>query len=346
MARYSIEDTTLTNIADAIRSKTGKTDGIVVGEMANEISGIEAGGSDPFEMPFTYTVDAISGARYGFAENSNGYYESQNKGVSSSYAICRVNFTATNACDIVFDVINYAESSYDYAIFGKIDTALSLSYSADSVYQKSFKGLQSASIVEVVYSGVTVGNHYIDIKFIKDSSGNSYNDSVQFKIRHNLPQEIINKILAADSDLKAENIREGVDVFGILGTHKNPFPNGTEWTRSNSNITSCYPVYNANGIWVACSRAGTGLYYSTDGKTWTQSNVTRGDFYTVYNANGIWIAGSYNNVGLYYSTDGKYWTQSNVTSGYFYSVYNANGIWVAGNYSGNLYYSVTWEPSN
>ena len=212
MAKYSIEDTTLSNIADAIRSKTGKTDGIVVGEMASEISGIEAGGSDPFEKvpPFTYTVDAISGAQYGFAKKSNGYYESQNKGVHNSYAICRVNFTVTATCDITFDVINYAESNYDYAIFGKVDTALSLSYSADSTYEKSFKGLQSASVVEVVYSGVTIGNHYIDIKFRKDNSGNSGNDSVQFKIQESssLPQETIDKIFESDKDLIAENIRE------------------------------------------------------------------------------------------------------------------------------------------
>ena len=148
------------------------------------VTGTATSGEDPFAntSPFTYTVNDISGAQYGFTKNSNGYYESQNKGQNSSYAICRVNLTVTKACDIVFDVINYAEGNYDYAVFGNLDSALALSNSADSSAKQNFKGQQSASIVNVTYSGVTVGNHYIDIKFIKDTSQHSNNDSVQFKL--------------------------------------------------------------------------------------------------------------------------------------------------------------------
>lgn len=42
MAKYTIEDTTLINIADSIRSKTGSTDGIFVADMASAIDGISA----------------------------------------------------------------------------------------------------------------------------------------------------------------------------------------------------------------------------------------------------------------------------------------------------------------
>ena len=41
MAKYSIEDTTLIDIANAIRSKTGKTDLIKSGDMASEIEGVK-----------------------------------------------------------------------------------------------------------------------------------------------------------------------------------------------------------------------------------------------------------------------------------------------------------------
>jgi hypothetical protein len=41
MASYKIEDTTLTNIADAIRSKTGETSSIRVDQMANAIGELE-----------------------------------------------------------------------------------------------------------------------------------------------------------------------------------------------------------------------------------------------------------------------------------------------------------------
>lgn len=44
--KYTIEDTTLTCIANAIRSKTGGTEPILTENMATEISGIETGGGN------------------------------------------------------------------------------------------------------------------------------------------------------------------------------------------------------------------------------------------------------------------------------------------------------------
>lgn len=44
MAKYVIEDTTLTNTANAIREKTGKTDTITPSNFATEIASIESGG--------------------------------------------------------------------------------------------------------------------------------------------------------------------------------------------------------------------------------------------------------------------------------------------------------------
>ena len=135
------------------------------------------------------------------------------------------------------------------------------------------------------------------------------------------------------------------------------FPNGTKWTQSNITSGSFSSLYNANGVWVAGSNYGKGLYYSTDGQTWTQSNITSGGFSSVVNANGLWVAISRetgSGKGIYYSTDGQTWTRSNITSGVFSSVVNANGLWVAGGaYSGTsytgFYYSTdgkTWTQSN
>lgn len=45
MSEYRIQDTTLTDIADAIRSKTGSATTILVSEMANEIESIPTGGT-------------------------------------------------------------------------------------------------------------------------------------------------------------------------------------------------------------------------------------------------------------------------------------------------------------
>ena len=83
------------------------------------------------------------------------------------------------------DCINYAESGYDYGILSKVDTPLSLSNtdSTDVIY-KTFNGstYNLPTVQPVLYNNLTSGNHFIDIKYRKDGSGNSYNDSLQFKI--------------------------------------------------------------------------------------------------------------------------------------------------------------------
>lgn len=54
MAKYVIEDTTLTGIADAIRAKTGGTDPIAVSDMAEQVGGITAA-ADPVLQAKTVT---------------------------------------------------------------------------------------------------------------------------------------------------------------------------------------------------------------------------------------------------------------------------------------------------
>ena len=172
---------------------------------------------------FTYAVQAISGASYGFTQNSNGYWESENKGVNKSYAACRVQFEVVNACNITFDVINYAEGNYDYAQFSLLDTAVNLSFNPDTTVHYDFKGQQSASVVNVVYENVPAGTHFIDVKFRKDSSSAYNNDSVQFKVQTAPMVEVVcddalSRIQAAESDLVPENIAAGVEIFGVTGT--------------------------------------------------------------------------------------------------------------------------------
>jgi len=135
-----------------------------------------------YETIPAYTVSAVSGASYGFALNRSGYYESKNAGVGNSYAICRVNFTLSTATTVYFDCINYGESNCDYGLIGNVDTALDLSNTADTSVFQSFKGLQSADVQTVSYP-LSAGTHFVDIKYRKDSSVNSNNDTLQFRVR-------------------------------------------------------------------------------------------------------------------------------------------------------------------
>ena len=194
-------------------------DGVTIFGVNGTLTG---GGASLTESAFTYSVSDVAGSDYGFIMNSNGYYESQNKGVNYSFALCRVNLNVKATTNIIFDVINYAESNYDYAVFSNIDSALFLNYQADSDAKENFKGRQSASVVNVTYTNVPEGSHFIDIKFIKDQSQHLNNDSVQFKIQpaeQITSQDLINQVVATEPDLIPSNIKSGVDIFGVIGTY-------------------------------------------------------------------------------------------------------------------------------
>ena len=131
----------------------------------------------------SWSVSDISGATYKFALNSNGYYESNNKGVNNSAAVCRVNIHAAKACTMTFKCINYAESSYDYGLLGVIDKAQNTGYSDTGTnVQKIIRGSSTASVQTYAYTNVAAGDHFIDVKYRKDSSQSSNNDSLQFTV--------------------------------------------------------------------------------------------------------------------------------------------------------------------
>lgn len=129
------------------------------------------------------SVSAISGAAYGFNLNSSGYYESTNKAQSSTAALCRINFTAVGKTTLTISYINFAESSYDFGMFSKLDTALAIDGTEDAaaLLELNLRGKQSASVNTVTYK-VPKGDHFIDVKFKKDGSVDKDNDSLQFKI--------------------------------------------------------------------------------------------------------------------------------------------------------------------
>ena len=131
----------------------------------------------------SWSVSDIGDATYKFALNSNGYYESNNKGVNNSAAVCRVNIHAAKNCTVTFKCINYAESNYDFGLLGTLDKAMDTGYSDVSTnVAKNFKGSSSASVQTYAYTNVAAGDHFIDVKYRKDSSQSSNNDSLQFTV--------------------------------------------------------------------------------------------------------------------------------------------------------------------
>ena len=131
-------------------------------------------------IPAYNVVQVSTTASQQFKLNSNGYYESQCKGIKKGWSLCKVEFNKSG--NYTVQCISYGENNWDFGILSTINNKLEASNVADSSnVKKSFKGASSASVQSVSYSGVKAGD-YIYVKYIKDNSVDHYNDSLQFKV--------------------------------------------------------------------------------------------------------------------------------------------------------------------
>ena len=128
--------------------------------------------------------DVVSTGTYPFELNTNGYYESTNKGHDSSYSYATLNYQGFE--NLVLECINSGESNYDYGIISQPDVLLSESIEDDGATGSTnvfhnFKGQSSTNPVQITIPS-DKGSHFITIKFRKDSSQAQGNDSLQFKV--------------------------------------------------------------------------------------------------------------------------------------------------------------------
>ena len=128
--------------------------------------------------------NVVSTGTYPFELNTNGYYESTNKGHDSSYSYATLNYQGFD--ELVLECINSGESKYDYGIISQPDVQLSESYEDDGATGSTnvfhnFKGQSSTNPVQLTIPS-DGGSHFITIKFRKDSSQAQSNDSLQFKV--------------------------------------------------------------------------------------------------------------------------------------------------------------------
>lgn len=138
----------------------------------------------------TYTVETIG--NYGFEMNSSGYYQSENKGISKTAAVCKVNIHVPVAATVTFSFINYAEQGYDFGVFGNLDETLSTSYyaagsSGASITDSSYRlacntSSRNTSSVQTLDYELTAGDHFIYVKYSKDDASDANNDTLQFKV--------------------------------------------------------------------------------------------------------------------------------------------------------------------
>lgn len=164
------------------------------------------------------SISSVSGATHGFTLGSDGYYTSQNKAVASSYAMCKLNFTTTQKVTLKINYINYAEGSYDYGVFSKLDTMLAVGVddTDTSTVQLSLKGQQYPDVKVLTYE-VPIGTHFICVKFRKDGSVDKDNDCLKFKPVIEQIQIINEEVNAKAYFTEAALLADTTQLLGTLG---------------------------------------------------------------------------------------------------------------------------------
>jgi hypothetical protein len=138
------------------------------------------------------TYEIANRGDYGFELNSNGYYVSNNKGISKTASVCRVSFNLPVSATVTFTYINYAEEGYDFVVFGGIDAPLNTNYYSagsggatitDTDYKLACNtSTHNKSTAQTLTYNVSAGEHFIDVKYSKDDASDANNDTLQFKV--------------------------------------------------------------------------------------------------------------------------------------------------------------------
>lgn len=133
---------------------------------------------------FSYTVEKASGASYGFTLNdSTGYYTSDNKNIKNSAAVAKVTLTITGSpMNVIISYICYGEINHNYGLISTLNNTLGTTYSEDTTNVAKTMKSESSSLEEIfVFSNVPVGTSTFYIKYRKDSTTHSNDDTLQFK---------------------------------------------------------------------------------------------------------------------------------------------------------------------
>ncbi len=175
---YGRYDLTITT-SEHITSSAALTNVIGYGKTYTTTFSIQG---DQVQMLDSLTISNPSSSSYTFAMTTSGYIESNNQKIASSYAYAKLVFTLETAVSHLYILyVNNGESSYDYGTISKIDTDLSQSTSDDSstLYAGFFKGQSYTDTKTLDLGACAAGEHYITIKYKKDGSGDTGNDSLR-----------------------------------------------------------------------------------------------------------------------------------------------------------------------
>ncbi|MBR6515933.1 MAG: hypothetical protein IKT40_03665 [Bacilli bacterium] len=230
-----------------------------------------------------YDLSAINskeGATYGFSLSSN-VLTPGNKGVHNSFAYAKLTFNMPEKGTLELVVSQSSEKNFDFGLISNLDTELVKDYNdltTNVLY--SAKGLDGSHTI--TFEDVPKGEHFITIKYRKDTSQNTGSDTfniVSLTATYEIPIVIIpldinikNPLTIFTSSLKTEGVNliveaEEVEVIeeekeeeSLTFTIHDPV--GTAYTfplTTGDGIT----FYNLNGLYDVTNTVYISVFNST-----------------------------------------------------------------------------------
>lgn len=173
-------------------------------------------------------VENLSGAGYNFELTDDGYYTSTNKGRDNTACVGKLYFTVNTDDEVKAEILCSSEQSFDYAQISKVDTTTaygtSNSAEADSNTLFSTKGTDYTTPKEVSFGTLSKGEHYVYIKYRKDSSSSQDLDQLKIKMQLGQSTEEVNvKLYTSVEDLKADTSLKNKDFGLVVSSNANHF---------------------------------------------------------------------------------------------------------------------------
>lgn len=201
----------------------------------------------------SFNHTSVEGAAYGFSLNSNGYLESQNKGVNNTAALCAVTLILPSSYKVTVDCICSSENYYDYGILSKIGYILDPSLINDGdtgvgAVQKNFKGESSTSVQTVDYGTLGSGTHFFYAKFLKDSTAADGNDSLQFIVHFEKASET-KKVTSITLEASNYNIEVGSKTgITISILPEDAADKSVTWSSSDTEVATISTSGDVTGV--------------------------------------------------------------------------------------------------